>query len=90
MYLPSLSVGESTCIKRVANLSFLLLDAQIPLNMEFWEGDGRRLFTVNLWSELPFVLAFFSLANGNPNYGFLVFNLSFQSRIANFIRVIAL
>ncbi|CAN6802757.1 unnamed protein product, partial [Brassica oleracea] len=73
---------------RVANLSLLLLDAQIPLNMEFWEGDGRRLFTVNLWSELPLVS--FVLANGNPNYGFLVFNLSLQSRIANFIRIIGL
>ncbi|CAN6934637.1 hypothetical protein HID58_071167 [Brassica napus] len=56
--------------------------------MEFWEGDGRRLFTVNLWSELPLVS--FVLANGNPNYGFLVFNLSLQSRIANFIRIIGL
>nr|VDC90953.1 unnamed protein product [Brassica rapa] len=34
---------------------------------------------------LLFVLAFFSLANRNQNYGFLVFNLSLQSRIANFL-----
>ncbi|KAL0714016.1 hypothetical protein Bca4012_020994 [Brassica carinata] len=49
-------------------VDMLLLDAKLMLSkstMEFQEGDGRRLFTVNLWSELPFVsfgLVFFSLS----------------------------
>ncbi|CAF2142615.1 unnamed protein product, partial [Brassica rapa] len=44
--------------------------------MEFVEGNGRRDFTADLNDYLLFVLAFFSLANRNQNYGFLVFNLS--------------